>query len=170
MSGGLSDGETATEVEDDQRDWVEFVHFQLGDDAYELELGRVKQITRNPAITQVPQTGASIAGVTNLGGDIVVVIDGRALFDLPSRSPDADTVLLLLDRGTAQPTGLLVDDVSGIDPHHVDGIQSPAEFDAWTPPIDERWFRAIIEETDRTGRPVGIIDFDLIIEEARKQA
>ena len=167
MSGELSSVESATEVPGDRREWVEFVHFHLGDDAYELELGRVKQIVRNTEVTEVPQTGAAIAGVTNLGGEIAVVVDGRALFELPDRPQAADAVLLLLDRGNAQPTGFLVDGVPGIDPHHVDGITSPTEIDGWNPPVDDRWFRAVIEETDRTGQPVGVVDFEAIVGEAR---
>lgn len=169
MSGELSSAESVPAAAGDRREWVEFVHFHLGDDAYELELGRVTQIVRNPAVTEVPQTGAAIAGVTNLGGEIAVVIDGRALFGLSDRPADADAVLLLLDRGNAQPTGLLVDGVPGIDPHHVDGIESPTEIE-WDPPIDDRWFRAVVEETERTGQPVGVVDFEAIVEEARVQS
>lgn len=170
MSGELSSAESVAQAADDRRDWVEFVHFRLGGDAYELELGRVERIVRNPAVTEVPQSGAAIAGVTNLGGEIAVVIDGRALFELPDRSEDADAVLLLLDRENSQPTGLLVDGVPGIDPHHVDQIVSPPEVDGWEPPVDDHWFRAVVEETDRTGRPVGVVDFDALVEGARYQS
>ena len=170
MSGELSSTESVAQSADDRRDWVEFVHFRLDGDAYELELGRVERIVRNPAVTAVPQSGAAIAGVTNLGGEIAVVIDGRALFELPERPADEDAVLLLLDRGNAQPTGFLVDDVPGIDPHHVDRVASPTEVEGWEPPIDDRWFRAVIEETERTGRPVGVIDFEAIVEGARYQS
>lgn len=169
MSGELSSVESVASVADDRREWVEFVHFHLGDGAYELELGRVRQIVRKPEVTTVPQSGAAIAGVTNLGGEIAVVIDGRALFDLPERPSDAEGVLLLLDRGNAQPTGFLVDDVPGIDPHHVDAIESPTEVE-WDPPIDDRWFRAVVAETDRTGGPVGVVDYEAIVGEAREQS
>lgn len=170
MSGELSSAESAATVADNRREWVEFVHFHLEGDACELELGRVERIVKNPAVTQVPQTGAAIAGVTNLGGEIVVVIDGRALFGLSERPTDADAVLLVLDRGNARPTGLLVDGVPGIDPHHVDQIESPTEIDGWNPPVDDRWFRAVVEETERTGGPVGIVDFEAIVGEAREQS
>lgn len=167
MSGELSSAGSLETAAGERREWVEFVHFRLGDGAYELELGRAKRIVRNPTVTAVPQTGDAIAGVTNLGGEIAVVIDGRALFGLPDRSPDADAVLLLLDCGNVQPTGFLVDYVSGIDPHHVEAIASPAEFEEWNPPIDDRWFRAVVEESDRTGGPVGVVDHEALVEEAR---
>ena len=170
MSGELSAESVATgSGADDRSEWVEFVHFHLGDGAYELELGRVKQIVRNPEVTQVPQSGAAIAGVTNLGGEIAVAIDGRALFGLPDRPSDADAILLLLDRGNAQPTGFLVDAVPGIDPHHVDAIATPTEVE-WEPPVDDGWFRAVVEETERTGGPVGVVDFEAVVEEAREQS
>ncbi|MFC7080781.1 chemotaxis protein CheW [Halorussus caseinilyticus] len=132
MSGELSSAPTP-DTGDDRREWVEFVRFGLGGGDYGLELGRVEQILDGPAVTPVPQTGPAIAGVANLGGEIPVVVDGRALLELPARAPDAETTLLLLDRGEGRPTGLLVDEVVGIDAHHVGRIDAPDASD-WEPP------------------------------------
>lgn len=167
MSGEVSSAETTPETAGDRRDWVEFVHFRLGDDSYGLELGRVERILRNPTVTEIPRTGPAIAGVTNLGGEMPVVIDGRELLGLPSRSPDAEAVLLVLDRGAVQPTSVIVDAVAGIDAHHVDRIEPAGDLDEWELPLGRRWFRAIIAEPDRSDGPTGVFDLDVLVDEAR---
>src|SRR6056297_3048183 len=105
----------AADTTENRREWVEFVRFPLGDHAYGLELGRVERIVADPDVTPVPQTGRAIAGVTNLGSELPVVVDARALLGLTARPDDADATLVVLDRGDARPTGLLVDEVAGID-------------------------------------------------------
>ena len=160
-----ADTDTETEAVNDRGNQVEFVHFQLEETVYELELGRVTQIVRNPGVTQIPQTRPAIAGVANLNGDMAIVVDGRTLFNLPPRPTDADTVLLLLDCGTAQPVGLLVDAVPGIDLHEIEVITPPGEVDTWEPPVEAQWFCAVIEDSHRTDHPVGVIDPDAIMTE-----
>lgn len=169
MSGDLSSAATTPERTESRREWVEFVRFGLGGDDYGLELGRVEQILDDPSVTPVPQTGPAIAGVTNLGSEIPVVVDGRALLELPARAPDAETTLLLLDRGDARPTGLLVDEVAGIDAHSVECIETPEDGD-WEPSVRRRWFRAVVAASDRTDEPMGVFDVDVLVAEARGQA
>lgn len=170
MSGGLSGTEVTPTNTDNRRNWVEFVELHIEDRSYKLELGCVKRIVRNPPITEVPQAESAIAGVTNIGGELAVVIDGRPLFDLAPRSADEDAVLLLFDRPNGQPTGLLVDDVPGIDPHHVDHIRTPREFDDWDPQLSERWFRAVVDERDVTNHPTGVLALETIVTEARERS
>lgn len=169
MSGEAPSTETAAERTDERRNWVEIVRFTLGDRSYGAELGRISQIIRNPTVTAVPQTGPAIAGVANLGGEIVVVIDGRALFEKPSRSDDADTVLLQFDRDTVQSAGLLVDDAPGIEPRHIDHIETPTDIDDWDPQIGEHWFRAVVADPDRTDPPTGVLDVDAIVMEVTER-
>lgn len=168
MKSDFPSTETAAENTDERRNWVEFVHFTLGDHSYEIELGRITQIVRNPAVTQVPQTGPTISGVTNFGGEIAVVIDGRAVLESSPHSADSDALFLLFDRQTTQPAGLLVDDVSGIEPHHIDCIKAPTESDTWDPHLDEHWFRAVVEDPDRTDQPIGVLDTGTIITEVKE--
>jgi chemotaxis signal transduction protein len=170
MSGELSSPETPAQAPEDRREWVEFVHFRLGDEAYELELGRVEQILPDPSVTEVPQTGPAIAGVTNLGSEIPVVVEGRALLELPARPPADEATLLLLDRDDARPTGLLVDEVVGIEAHHVDSVAAPGTVDDWSLPVGPRWFRAVVDDPDRTGQPIGVFDLDAVVREARGQS
>lgn len=169
MSGETASSEVVAELTNDRREWIEFVHFFLGAHSYMLELGRVKRVVRNPSITQVPQSEPSIAGVANLGGIIPVIVDGRSLLDLPPRPPEADSILLLLDRDSAQPTGLLVDDIDGIDAPHVDHVVPPATLDEWELPLDRRWFRAVVCDPEADGQ-TGVFDLEMIVDEARTRS
>ena len=153
---------------------VEFVRVRLGDD-YALELGRVERILRDPSVTPVPGTGEGIAGVTNLGSQIPVVVDGRALLGLPDREADAESVLLLLDRDEARPSGLLVDGVGGIEAHHVEELRTPDECEEWDSAVGRRWFRAVVAGADETDgadadRLTGVFDLDALLAGARGQA
>ena len=170
MSGELTSQEMAPASTEGRREWVEFVHFRLGNDSYMLELGWVEKIVRNPSVTQVPQSGPAIAGVANLSGVIPVIIDGRSLLELPARPPDIEPILLVLDRDNAQPVGVLVDAVAGIDAHQVDHIQPPAALEEWTLPLGRRWFRAVVREPNRPDNQTGVFDPSVIINEARNQS
>ncbi|UPV99479.1 chemotaxis protein CheW [Halorussus gelatinilyticus] len=167
MSGEIR--ATTPETTEDRREWVEFVRFPLGDHAYGLELGRVEQIVPDPDVTPVPQTGPAIAGVTNLGSEIPVVVDARALLGLTPGPDDAEPTLLVLDRDDDRPTGLLVEAVTGIDAHHVDTVAAPHEA-AWDPPVGRRWFRAVVEDSERADRPIGVLDLDVVVDNARDQS
>ncbi|UPV73435.1 chemotaxis protein CheW [Halorussus limi] len=168
MSGDIS-AATPPETTENRREWVEFVRFPLGGRAYGLELGRVEQIVSDPDVTPVPQTGPAIAGVTNLGSELPVVVDAGALLGLADGAPADEATLLLLDRGDARPTGLLVEEVTGIDAHHVDTVAVPHEA-AWDPPVGRRWFRAVVEASERTDEPIGVLDLDVLVANARDQS
>lgn len=169
MSGDVPSTGTPAESTDERRNWVEFVQFSLGDRSYGIELGRIDRIVRNPTVTEVPQTGPAVSGVANLGGEIAVVIDGRALLNGPPRSDDSDTVLLRFNRDTTQPAGLLVDDAPGIEPYHIDRIKTPTDIGDWDPQIGEDWFRAVIKEPDRADPPTGVLDVDAIVTEVTER-
>lgn len=167
MSGELTSAPASTTG--DRREWVEFVALRLGGAPRLLELGRVEQILDGPTVTPVPRTAPTIAGVTNLGSEIPVVVDGRAVLGLPDRPPSADATLLLLERDDARPAGLLVDDVAGIEAHHVDAVAAPDEAD-WEPTADRRLFRAVVVDAENADEPVGVFDLDAILAEARDQS
>lgn len=169
MSGELSSA-GPVQASGDRREWVEFVDFNLGSEAYALELGRVERILADPSVTEVPQTGRAIAGVTNLGSEIPVVVEGRALLELPERPPAAEPTFLLLDRDDARPTGLLVDEVVGIEARHVDTVAPPGAVEDWSLPVGPRWFRAVVDDPDRAGQPIGVFDLDAVVREARGQS
>lgn len=139
---------------------VEFVRHQLGDETFVFELGRVDKLVRRPSLTRVPRTSPTIAGVTEIQGDVTAAIDGRKLVGADTGGAvDSPRVLVLFAQSTHdQPVGLLVDDVDEIETHSVDAIE-PAHA-AETHPDDHEldWFKAVIDEETWVFDPEGLIE------------
>jgi purine-binding chemotaxis protein CheW len=160
MSG--SDADTAPEsASDGPPAHVEFVRFRIDGVSYALELGAVAQLVRNPDMTRVPQAPPIVAGTTGVGGDVTAAIDGRVLVGASDRDPDADTALLLFDRGAAgQTSGLLVDGVDQITTVSVDAIHPPADRTDLSSD-DRRLVKAVLEtagDQTRVFDPERIVD------------
>jgi purine-binding chemotaxis protein CheW len=89
------------------------VVFELGTESYGIAVGQVDEIIRPPAITAVPGAPASIAGVINLRGRIIPVVDLR-----PRRGPpdgaDGRTSRILVLRVGGKSIGAAVDAVSDV--------------------------------------------------------
>jgi purine-binding chemotaxis protein CheW len=95
-----------------------YVIFQVGGEAYALEVMRVQEVIDLGSMTQVPGSPPALRGVLNLRGHVVPVYDLRIPFGLPvdttpSRAP---CVLIVESRSASETrvTGLLVDKVSDV--------------------------------------------------------
>lgn len=81
---------------------------------YGLPLPAVKEVVVPPErFTRVPRAPAAVAGVMNLRGRVVTVVELRQLLGLPD-GPTPPGRVVLLDRGRRD-LGLLVTDVDGIE-------------------------------------------------------
>ncbi|MGZ3460923.1 MAG: chemotaxis protein CheW [Archangium sp.] len=79
-----------------------------------LPLAAVKEVVVPPErFTRVPRAPAAVAGVMNLRGRVVTVVELRQLLGLPDGPTPAGRVMLL-ERGRRD-LGLLVTDVDGIE-------------------------------------------------------
>lgn len=126
---------------------VEFVRVHLGGETYVFELGRVHKLVRSPSITRVPQTPPTIAGVTEIQGDVTAVIDGRTLFGADNRGGRGSPRILVVfaEMEHDQTAGVLVDGIEGIVTHPVDAIE-PTSADGTGPEEAEvDWFTAVID-------------------------
>ena len=98
-----------------QQQWLAF---RVGEQGYGLDIRFVREIVRLPQITAVPQSPAHIAGVMNLRGQIVPVVDlGKRLGDSPKPPlPAADSrkSRVLVVTLSAKLTGLLVDEATEV--------------------------------------------------------
>jgi purine-binding chemotaxis protein CheW len=91
---------------------MQFVGFRIGQQAYALPIGAVREIVRPPEITAVPQSSSEVAGVMNLRGRIVPVIDLRKRFQQISENTPKNRVLVMSLE--AKLVGLLVDAASEV--------------------------------------------------------
>lgn len=146
------------------RSGVRHVVFTTGGDTYALPLESVREIARMPQTFPVPNTPTWLAGVTNLRGDVVSVVDLGAFLGLEDGLGRADRRLLAV-KATREDVfvGLIVDRVNGIRDLGADRPELPARCaGALTPYISG------VGESD--GRMVVVLDADrLLLSPAMRQ-
>jgi len=90
----------------------QWVAFRVAEQAYGLPIAAVREIVRAPDITTVPQSPEHVAGVTNLRGRIIPVIDLRKKFERPAeRSPKCRVLVLTVEEKFI---GVLVDEATEV--------------------------------------------------------
>jgi len=105
---------------------IQLVTFKLDDQEYALDIANVVQVVRMVATTPMPEAPKIVRGVINVRGKVIPVIDVRKRFNLPTRTYDLDTQLLI-----AQTNGrlmaLIVDAVSELLTMPAGSIEPPSE-------------------------------------------
>lgn len=151
---------TPDEAADSAADHVEFVRVHLGEESYVFELGRVNQLVRRPSLTRVPRTPPTIAGVTEIQGNVTAAIDGRRLLETdPREAVDAPRILVVFTRsGHDQPVGILVDRIDGIEAHAVDVIEPATTAEAGPDDRERDWFKAVVDGETRVFDPEELIE------------
>lgn len=89
------------------------VGFDLAGQKYAFRIERIQEIITPGRITVVPEVPAYVAGVSNLRGTIIPVVDLRLLFGLAGRPIDADTRTIVVNVGQ-RIMGCTVDSVSQV--------------------------------------------------------
>jgi purine-binding chemotaxis protein CheW len=92
----------------------EFLVFTLGNEEYGIEILKVQEIRGYDRVTRIANTPDFIAGVTNLRGVIVPIVDLRVKFTLGSAEFDQNTVVIVLSLDSGRVVGIVVDGVSDV--------------------------------------------------------
>lgn len=93
-------------------DHIEVVDFVLAYERYGLESAYVREIYPLKELTPVPCTPRHVAGIINLRGQILTVLDLKTFFDLPQKGlPDLNKVIVL--HSGAMQFGILADVILG---------------------------------------------------------
>jgi purine-binding chemotaxis protein CheW len=92
---------------------LQFVTFLLGKEEYGIPIAKIQEIDRLSRITQTPKAPKFVEGVTNLRGEVIPVLNTRALFALENKVPDDRTRIIIVDLGGVK-TGLVVDSVKEV--------------------------------------------------------
>jgi purine-binding chemotaxis protein CheW len=87
--------------------------FRLGDEQYGVEMSALRATQPARGLTPVPSTPPHIAGVINVRGEIVTVLDLASILGLV-RPPEEEQSYILLADGPEGQVGLLVDEVIGM--------------------------------------------------------
>jgi purine-binding chemotaxis protein CheW len=99
------------------------VTFRIGRQYYALPLDAVSQVVRLPDLTDIAGATASLAGMLNLRGAFLPVIDGHALMGVTSGyTLDSSILVIALDGAPA--LGLLADEVDAVKQIPATGIAS----------------------------------------------
>ena len=109
---------------------IEYVTATIGGQLFGLPIARVQDVFAPQKVTRVPLAGYEIAGVLNLRGRIVTVIDLRRQLGLPLPEDDAAAMAIGIEhRGESY--GLLIDAVGEVLKLSADSHESnPINLDA----------------------------------------
>ncbi len=90
-----------------------FVTVTIGEQLFGMPIGRVHDVFAADRVTRVPLARAEIAGILNLRGRIVTMIDMRKFLDLPAQAENANQMAVGIEfRGESY--GLLIDEVGEV--------------------------------------------------------
>lgn len=116
IEAALEDAQEEGPVEQalEQGEEIQLVVFSLGDEAYGVPVGSVREITRVPdVINRVPRTPDFIEGLVNLRGSVLPVVDMRGRFNL-DKVERADRQRILVLELSGLTTGFVVDAVTEV--------------------------------------------------------
>ncbi len=101
-----------------------YMTFKLADEAYGLEILKVREIIGLMAITRVPRSSDCVRGVIHLRGKVIPVLDLRRKFGMAPIEPTDQTVIIVVQYTVGERNftmGLLVDQV--LEVLSIDGAQ-----------------------------------------------
>lgn len=91
----------------------QYLTFHLRNQLYGLSIAVVREINRVSDIAPVPQTHPFVAGVMNLRGKIIPVVDLRLKFGFEKTQHTKETCVIVIEGESGQ-IGTIVDSVSGV--------------------------------------------------------
>ncbi len=89
-----------------------YISFNLSDDYYCIELSFVKEVLKDTTITRVPGTPAFIAGIMNLRGDYITVLNLKKFLNLPQNVKALDKNPVIIVKCNELKLALLIDKIN----------------------------------------------------------
>lgn len=106
--------------------WRQWVCFKLGHEEFGVDILKVREIVRIQSITHVPQTPVTIAGVINLRGNVIPVIDLPKKLNLTASKLD-DKARIIVFFVKDKLIGMIVDRVERVLKLRENQIESPPD-------------------------------------------
>lgn len=91
----------------------QYLTFSLKGQMYGLAISSVQEINRMSEIAPVPQTPPFVAGVMNLRGKVIPVVDLRMKFGFEKAPYTKETCIIVIETDSGQ-VGTIVDSVSAV--------------------------------------------------------
>lgn len=93
---------------------LKVLSFKSGDNLYGIETRFVKEINRNPEITPIPLAPKTVAGVMNLRGQVVSLLDFEAIMGIPAAEEKKHSIVLKKEVGDLDVMALLVEKAADV--------------------------------------------------------
>jgi purine-binding chemotaxis protein CheW len=127
--------------------------FRLGEQTFAFDTKFVREVLASRNVAAIPCTPPFVAGVINVRGEIITVIDTRLLFGFPSQGIPPTSKIVVVSHGDSQ-MGFLVDAVVGISELSRREIQ---------PPLSTTSAQQARYVTGVTAAPMTVIDLEFLI-------
>jgi purine-binding chemotaxis protein CheW len=136
---------------------IEFVTVLIADQLFGLPISRVHDVFMVDRLTRVPLAPPEIAGILNLRGRVVTMIDMRRRLDLPAREEGRGNMAVGIEhRGESY--GLLIDSVGEV-------LKiSAANRDPNPVNLDPRWARVAEGVVRLEDRLMVVLDVERVLE------
>jgi purine-binding chemotaxis protein CheW len=136
---------------------IEFVTVLIADQLFGLPISRVHDVFMVDRLTRVPLAPPEIAGILNLRGRVVTMIDMRRRLDLPARDEGRGNMAVGIEhRGESY--GLLIDSVGEV-------LKIPAASRDPNPVnLDPRWARVAEGIVQLEDRLMVVLDVERVLE------
>ncbi len=92
---------------------IQLVVFNLEEEVFGVDINQIREIVRVGAVTPIPDSPDFIKGVTNIRGEIIIIIDLKERFFLPVKKPiQSKHIVITGQEGNLY--GVLVDEVTEV--------------------------------------------------------
>lgn len=92
---------------------IQLIAFNLGDEEFGADINQVREIIRVGSITPIPDSPNFIKGITNVRGEITVVVDLKERFFL-SRKKEVESKHIIITEQEKNLFGLVADEVTEV--------------------------------------------------------
>jgi purine-binding chemotaxis protein CheW len=92
---------------------IQLVSFMLDNEEYGVEVLKVREIIRMPAITKLPNTPQHVEGIVNLRGKVIPIISMRRRFGVEEAERNGQNRIVIMEVAGSV-TGFIVDCVSEV--------------------------------------------------------
>jgi purine-binding chemotaxis protein CheW len=114
MSETAINNDVLEKISEIDENTIQYVVFSLNKEEYAIQVDYVQEIIKKQDMTRIPRTLPYVAGMINLRGHIVPVIDSKKLFKIKNKvnaAAEEKIILLVLEKETV---GLIVDNVTEV--------------------------------------------------------
>lgn len=104
----------------------QFLTFTINQQLYGAPITTVREINRMGDITPVPRTPDYVAGVMNLRGKVIPVVNLRMKLNFPAIASTKSTCIIVIESPIGQ-VGMIVDAVNGVIELSKENIEPPPQ-------------------------------------------